>query len=418
MDKQKKGKVNNRGFSLIEVLVAIAILAVITLPIIKAFTTSGVINKKAREVENANTAASAVVEDFKSLSVRQLKEKYKYKYDDATGVYEFTVTDEEESFYRGVNGEEYAINVTLDPSAYEDSIGQNGEHGNNPSNNINSYDMPSFASLSTQKDYIIRDEIYKWDNDAKGTLGIRIHDFDEKKMKRSVIVNVELSRKENSYNDNTVTYIQKVNGKVVYRYSGTYDLEYDFSLEDTELVFNREGDLFYVSGENGVKNVYLFYIPYDAEASELVAGQDNTYYADDNIVINYNYDNTAGTEYSDLNVYIIPQSVRTEDNRSIIVNRENIEININGLNIDLGAYGTVDLSSGAGIEGPVNIYSNIYGWSEYKAEGNNKSNGLTVNGSPGGEKYLYEIRVDIWSDGDSKEAGEEPVVTVVSTKEN
>ena len=60
MERIYTGKHNSKGFSLIEVLIAVAILAIVTLPILKAFSTSAMVNRNARRQENANTAASAI----------------------------------------------------------------------------------------------------------------------------------------------------------------------------------------------------------------------------------------------------------------------------------------------------------------------------------------------------------------------
>ena len=57
----KKGKLNNSGFSLVEVLVAIVILAIISLPVLSTFSNAAKINAKARRTENANTAINNIV---------------------------------------------------------------------------------------------------------------------------------------------------------------------------------------------------------------------------------------------------------------------------------------------------------------------------------------------------------------------
>ena len=52
---RKNRKLNNSGFSLVEVLVAIVILAIISLPVLSTFSNAARINNKARRTENANT---------------------------------------------------------------------------------------------------------------------------------------------------------------------------------------------------------------------------------------------------------------------------------------------------------------------------------------------------------------------------
>ena len=128
MKRIHKRKLNSKGFSLIEVLIAVAILAIVTLPILKAFSTSAMVNRNARRQENANTAASAIAEQFKSMTVGRLVEKYgdaekygenAYEYDEATGNYTFYVTSRDKEYYEGINGESFYVEVELNPKQYQ-----------------------------------------------------------------------------------------------------------------------------------------------------------------------------------------------------------------------------------------------------------------------------------------------------------
>ena len=61
---KRKGKLNNAGFSLVEVLVAMAVLAILSIPVLGSFSNAARINHKARKEENANTVASDIVEQI------------------------------------------------------------------------------------------------------------------------------------------------------------------------------------------------------------------------------------------------------------------------------------------------------------------------------------------------------------------
>ena len=69
---RKNRKLNNSGFSLVEVLVAIVILAIISLPVLSTFSNAARINNKARRTENANTAINNIIEEAKSMSLDRL----------------------------------------------------------------------------------------------------------------------------------------------------------------------------------------------------------------------------------------------------------------------------------------------------------------------------------------------------------
>ena len=73
MKKCEKGrKLNNRGMSLIEILVAIIILAVVTGPLLHSFVTAIKLNSKAKEQQRVITAAQSIMEGFKAYTLEEL----------------------------------------------------------------------------------------------------------------------------------------------------------------------------------------------------------------------------------------------------------------------------------------------------------------------------------------------------------
>lgn len=424
---------DSRGFSLVEVLVAVAILAIISLPILRAFTQAATVNAKARREENADTAAGAVAEDFKSLPLEQLKQRYKPVYED--GKYIFTVTDEGGSSYTGVNGEDFAVEVVLDPSAYTDGQETEGETGkkDNPKNNINSYDMPQFTSLDDSGSIVLRNEIYQWDADAVGTFALQSGESDSKKvaaaMKRAVDITVEVRLESEDADAGTGHFVQSVYGTVTYTYGGNgYSYTRNFEKKNEFTISKDEDNTYSVSEKNGLKRVYLFYTPFDIYSNEQVTNVNdpsknipNVYYAShDSLDINCSYDEESIIKYEDIDIYLIQQDIKAAENSdaAMYMNRENVGVSICGSRVELSAAGTVELSAAAGTDGPVNIYSNIYGWSSYKKSGAGHNNGITVNGYSSGEGYLYTMTVRVWLDEQSRAAKEEALATVVSTKEN
>ena len=59
----------NQGFSLVEVVIAIAILAIVALPLFSAFAQSAKTNAKARKIMNATNLAQNIVEEIKANGV-------------------------------------------------------------------------------------------------------------------------------------------------------------------------------------------------------------------------------------------------------------------------------------------------------------------------------------------------------------
>ncbi|MDE7322438.1 MAG: prepilin-type N-terminal cleavage/methylation domain-containing protein [Lachnospiraceae bacterium] len=66
-------KLNNGGMSLVEVVVAMTIFAVVTVPVLHALTTSALYNQKARKRQNVTALAESVMENFKGYSLDSLE---------------------------------------------------------------------------------------------------------------------------------------------------------------------------------------------------------------------------------------------------------------------------------------------------------------------------------------------------------
>ena len=69
---REDNKKKNSGFTLVEVLVAVAILAVISIPIIQSFVSVAQVNGKARRRMIANTIAESLMEACKSTSMLEI----------------------------------------------------------------------------------------------------------------------------------------------------------------------------------------------------------------------------------------------------------------------------------------------------------------------------------------------------------
>ena len=66
-------RLNNGGMSLVEVVVAMTIFAVVTVPVLHALTTSAYYNQKARKRQNVTALAESVMENFKGYSLDSLE---------------------------------------------------------------------------------------------------------------------------------------------------------------------------------------------------------------------------------------------------------------------------------------------------------------------------------------------------------
>ena len=74
--ERKKKQLNNGGFSLLEVLVAMVILAIVSIPLLHSFVTTARTNAKAKVLMKATDVAENTVETFKNQDVETLIAQY------------------------------------------------------------------------------------------------------------------------------------------------------------------------------------------------------------------------------------------------------------------------------------------------------------------------------------------------------
>lgn len=120
----KRLKGDNRGLSLIEVMVAVVILAIVVTPFLHSFVTTATTNSKAKTLHKATLIAQGVMEGFKAESLEDISMQFNYP---DQGFYvlaeERIGTDRRghlkvgEKHYNSVTGE------YPDVSAYEDGAG-------------------------------------------------------------------------------------------------------------------------------------------------------------------------------------------------------------------------------------------------------------------------------------------------------
>ena len=77
---KQKGKVQqlnrNAGFSLLELLIAVTILAIITIPMLHMFVTSAKINGKSRITLRATVLAQDIVEGLKAYHIKEIQDQF------------------------------------------------------------------------------------------------------------------------------------------------------------------------------------------------------------------------------------------------------------------------------------------------------------------------------------------------------
>ena len=69
-------QLNNEGFSLVELLIAIVILSIIVVPLLHSFVTSARTNAKSRSTMHATAIAEDIMEMFEAHSLEEMADIY------------------------------------------------------------------------------------------------------------------------------------------------------------------------------------------------------------------------------------------------------------------------------------------------------------------------------------------------------
>ncbi|MGN0480706.1 MAG: prepilin-type N-terminal cleavage/methylation domain-containing protein, partial [Lachnospiraceae bacterium] len=73
---RRKKQLNNKGMSLVEVLIAMVILAIVVGPLLRTFVFSIQLSNRSKEQQRITTAAQSIMEGFKAYSVQELCEQF------------------------------------------------------------------------------------------------------------------------------------------------------------------------------------------------------------------------------------------------------------------------------------------------------------------------------------------------------
>ena len=112
--RNREGQLNNDGFSLVELLVAIVILAIIVVPLLHSFVTSARTSAKARNTMHATAIVEDTMEEFEAYTITEMAEKYRNAgftaEEDANGRWTFRKQD------TSTTSGTYDVVATLDPT--------------------------------------------------------------------------------------------------------------------------------------------------------------------------------------------------------------------------------------------------------------------------------------------------------------
>lgn len=286
----KNRKKVNKGFTIIEVLVCIAILSVVVIPMATIFIKATKENAKAKMKHNATVVAQNVMEEYKYLSMEDISIRHNFIDVTGTGVISREDTNSDSLFDKfvlealsanqdgdgkyyivGASKEKFYARVTIDPTTYASAGG------------INAYDLPNLSDLFDGNNIVATDEISKYDKIAVARLGSPSKEAIKK------TTNVEITTK---ISDSTTTgvihdYKTSVYIKCIYEYNGA-------KYETSSFVASKQ-----YTNDGTIPDLYVLYDDFDTWSTV----------STDKINIIHTYEKgtqlTGSYEYSPINVYFV-----------------------------------------------------------------------------------------------------------------
>lgn len=167
---------DNSGLSIVEVLVAVAILAIVFVPLLKTFTQASTINGRAQKLQNVTSLAEGVMEDVKGKSIQELHDlavddpKVSFLPLDKDGtltkgnlnnVPPYTVTYENVTATQGIT---YDAVVTIATENYKNKDKDADDIGDVSDANIR--ELPQINKVDSNRNAVLSWELNKYDNKA------------------------------------------------------------------------------------------------------------------------------------------------------------------------------------------------------------------------------------------------------------
>lgn len=202
---------DNSGLSIVEVLVAVAILAIVFVPLLKTFTQASTINSKAQKLQNVTSLAEGVMEDVKGKSIQELHDLAVERADvsflpldkDGTlkkgnlnNVPPYTVTYENVTATQGIT---YDAVVTIATENYKNKTKGADDIGDVSDANIR--ELPQINKVDSNRNAVLSWELNKYDNKALENLAV------ENFAPKNSVTDPDIATLKESYKDTAEKYI-------------------------------------------------------------------------------------------------------------------------------------------------------------------------------------------------------------------
>lgn len=252
-------KDNNKGFSLLELLVAVAILAVIVAPFLMAFFTTTKINMTTKEQQRAKFAATNVMEDIRSRDISSILREIESRQNDdkidsdlQSVIGDDGLKEDNSIIYTTLqesDGEMYTVEATLDPNSKSDD---------DESTDYNALKMANIYGMNTAYDAFYELDAATDNSKIEQLAEIRLGNRDDEKLQQIYhTVNREIILTIN-YQDEKHKSGADVSVQSVYSMPSASGANVDTVATQEQIIYS---DPYGTLDNPNLENIYLFYNP-------------------------------------------------------------------------------------------------------------------------------------------------------------
>ncbi len=172
-------KVNkDAGFSLVELIIVVSILAIAAVPLMKSMSMSTKVNAKAQSIQNANSLGEKIMEEMKSMSMAEIIKKYGSA---GTG----QLTDNGTNYVidlgevTATQGEKFTATVTIDKASYSGGLVTPGADKKANVKSANTLKIPTIEEIDTLSQAVLTssNEFNKYDTEAQNYFNQKLANY-------------------------------------------------------------------------------------------------------------------------------------------------------------------------------------------------------------------------------------------------
>lgn len=257
----KRRRLNNKGFSLVEVIVAVVIVALVATPILGSFATSSKVNAKAKILQDATDVAQYVAELIKAQSVADLSASID---PNNVGIWSGTIGDKDDGsgnrYIEGASGEKFYVTFQLNSEKYSAVSGA--------TNTVNDSKKPQITNLYSGKNIVVLGDFTEFDTTMKAD------GYTQKETNINITVtNVPSSPGVFSYDvDLEMKFIKASSTVTKTKALGTYEIDVDAADEVLPNIYLLYSSYCTNGGASG-KSTDVIHINYKPSASYMYMGE-------------------------------------------------------------------------------------------------------------------------------------------------